>query len=234
MEPREYPSTPSSPLRSEYLTPVAPANRRRISWGAIFAGTLVAIAVQLLLTLLGLAIGAWAINPAAGAEGMQGIGIGAGIWALLSFIIALFSGGWVAGRMSGLGSKLDGLLEGIIVWGAVTVLTFFLLTTTVGRILGGAAGLAGNMLPATAQEQMQNPQDTLRQMQAAIEDPQIQRDADETAKQVGESLARGTAAGSFWAFLALLLGAAAAAFAGRIGSASSIHESDYLSTAEPR
>ncbi len=231
MEPREYPTTPS---RSEFLSPVAPATRRRISWGAIFAGTLVAIAVQLLLTLLGLAIGAWAVNPAAGTQGMQGVGIGAGIWALLSFIIALFCGGWVAGRMSGLGNKLDGLLEGFIVWGAVTVLTFFLLTTTVGHILGGAAGLAGNILPATTQEQLQNPQAALRQMQAAIEDPQIKRNADETTKQVGESLARGTAAGSFWAFLALLLGAAAAAFAGRMGSSSGIQESDFLTTAVPR
>jgi hypothetical protein len=227
MEPREYPSS----ARGEYYAPVEPVthNRRRISWGAIFAGTLVAIATQLLLTLLGLAIGAWAVNPSAGPAGMQGVGMGAGIWALLSFIIALFCGGWVAGRMSGLGNKLDGLLEGVIVWGAVTVLTFFLLTTTVGRILGGAAGLAGNMLP-TAQEQLGNPQDIVRDMQAAIDDPQLQQNAGATATQVGESIAKGTAAGSFWAFLALLLGGLAAAFAGRLGSSSSIHESSHLTT----
>jgi hypothetical protein len=206
MEPREYPSSP----RGEYYAPVEPVthNRRRISWGAIFAGTLVAIATQLLLTLLGLAIGAWAVNPSAGPAGMQGVGMGAGIWALLSFIIALFCGGWVAGRMSGLGNKLDGLL---------------------GRILGGAAGLAGNMLP-TAQEQLGNPQEIVRDMQAAIDDPQLQQNAGATATQVGESIAKGTAAGSFWAFLALLLGGLAAAFAGRLGSSSSIHESSHLTT----
>lgn len=216
---REYSTTTG---RGDYL-PVEPANRRRISWGAIFAGTLVAIAVQLLLTLLGLAIGAWVIEPAAGAQGMQGLGIGAAIWALVSFIIALFAGGWVAGRMAGLGSKLDGLLEGVIVWGAVTVLTFFMLTTAIGRIVGGAAGLAGNMLP-TAQQKIENAQEAVRDIQTAVEDPQVQSQASATAKQVGESVARGTAAGSFWAFLALLLGAIAAAVAGRIGSASGLNE----------
>lgn len=223
MEEREHSRGPAGP---DYGIS-AVANRRRISWGAIFAGTVAAIAVQLLLTLLGVSIGAWAIDPAAGQEGMQGIGIGAGIWALVSFIIALFCGGWIAGRMSGLGSKLDGLLEGFLVWGAVTVLTFSLLTTTIGGIIGGAAGLAGQVV-AVGGEQVEDPQQAVEEFGAAVrdvtEDPQTQQEAEETAQEVGDDVATATAAGSFWAFLALLLGAAAAALAGRLGSASGIRE----------
>lgn len=223
MEEREY---SAGPARTDYGV-ASLANRRRISWGAIIAGTVAALAVQLLLTLLGVSIGAWAIDPAAGSEGMEGIGLGAGIWALVSFIIALFCGGWIAGRMSGLGSKLDGLLEGFLVWGAVTVLTFTLLTTTIGGILGGAAGLAGNALAAGG-EQVDDPQQTIQEFGAAardaLEDPQVQQEAQETTQEVGDDVATATAATSFWAFLALLLGAAAAAVAGRMGSASGLRE----------
>lgn len=207
------------------------SNRRRISWGAILAGTVAAISVQLLLTLLGISIGAWVSDPAAGREGMQGIGIGAGIWALATFIIALFCGGWIAGRMAGVASKLDGMLEGFLVWSAVTALSFMLLTSAIGGILGGAAGLAGNILSA-APEAIENPQQAMRDLGAsareATQDPQTRAQAETTAEQVGTNVAKSTAAGSFWAFLALLLGALVAALAGRMGGASGLRDAGSL------
>lgn len=225
MEEKDY---STGPVRREYEPTVAP-NRRRISWGAIFAGTVSALAVQLMLTLLGTGIGAWAINPSAGADGMNGIGIAAGIWAGVSFIIALFVGGWVAGRMSGLGSKMDGLLEGFLVWGAVTVLTFALVTSAIGNILGGAAGLAGNTL-AMGAEQVQNPKEMVQEFGAAardnLDDPQEIQDAKQAARETGEAVASGTAQTSLWAFGALVLGGAAAAMAGRMGSSSAIKETE--------
>lgn len=230
MQDKEYTTSPS--LVGHGIA--VPENRRRISWGAIFAGTLVAISIQLLLTLLGISIGAWAIDPVAGAQGMRGIGMGAGIWALLSFLIALFIGGWVAGRMAGVGSKLDGLLEGMIVWSAVTVLTFMLVTTTVGRVIGGAAGLAGNTL-TTAGEQLQDSQMMARDLEMTVremaEDEQLRRDTAQTLREVGDDVARATATGSFWAFLALLLGAIVAALGGRLGRASGLDDSRTVENA---
>jgi hypothetical protein len=204
-------------------------NRRRISWGAIFAGTVAAVAVQLLLTLLGISIGAWVANPASGPDNMQGIGIGAGIWALASFILSLFTGGWIAGRMAGLTDKLDGLLEGFLVWSAVTALSFMFLTNTIGGILGGAAGLAGNIIN-TAPEAGVSPQATMRDIQTAVQDPQVRSDVQERAQAVTQDVARSTATGSFWAFLALLLGALAASFAGRIGGASGLRTHSEIRT----
>src|SRR5690606_15487636 len=94
MQEKEYSAgSGATPYRPEAF-----ADRRRISWGAIFAGTVAALSVQLLLTLLGLSIGMWAVDPSAGQQGFQGLGIGAAIWALVSFIIALYVGGWIAGR----------------------------------------------------------------------------------------------------------------------------------------
>jgi hypothetical protein len=56
----------------------------RISWGAIFAGTVVALVAQLLLTMLGLAIGLTIIDPPLGR--LLGRGLASG----------LESGGWSA------------------------------------------------------------------------------------------------------------------------------------------
>src|SRR5438067_6393118 len=38
----------------------------RISWGSIFAGAIIALATQLVLTLIGMAIGLATVNPASG------------------------------------------------------------------------------------------------------------------------------------------------------------------------
>src|SRR5690606_27787185 len=153
------------------------AERRRISWGAILAGAVAALSVQLLLTLLGLSIGLWAVDPAQGQEGFQGLGIGAAIWALITFIIALYVGGWIAGRMSGLGSRFDGLLEGFLVWGLVTVVTFMLLTTAIGGIVGGAAGLAGDALQ-TAGSQVEDPQQMLQEFGSPLREQMEQMQQD--------------------------------------------------------
>lgn len=224
MEEREYTTGPGG---AAYRT-AAIADRRRISWGAIFAGTVAALSVQVLLTLLGLSIGLWVVDPATADQStMQGVGIGAALWALITFIIALYCGGWIAGRMSGLGNRFDGLLEGFMVWGLVTVITFMLLTTAVGGIVGGAAGLAGDALTMAGQ-QTEDPEQAVEEFAApareAAEDPQKQQEVEQKARDVGEDVAEAGAATSFWAFLALLLGAIAAAVAGRQGSASGLRE----------
>lgn len=216
MENRNY-NTPGLAGNSENFT-----YRRRLSWGAIFAGTVTALSVQLLLTLLGISVGLWTM-PAAGSEFMQELGIGAAIWAILSFIIALYCGGWIAGRMSDLRNRLDGMLEGFMVWGVVTVITFMLLTTAIGGIIGGAAGLAGEAL-ALGAEQVDDPEEvideygapTRQALDEALEDVDVREEVEQVA------MAGGTAV--FGAFLSLLLGAVAASFAGRQGSLSGLRE----------
>ena len=121
---------------------------RRISWGAILAGVVIALVVQLLLGILGLGIGASSIDPLSEANPVSGIGIGAGIWFAVSLLIALFAGGYVAGHMAGIQRHQDGLLHGLITWGLTTLLTFYLLTTTVGSLIGGTARALGSGLSA--------------------------------------------------------------------------------------
>ena len=69
-----------------------------ISWSAIFAGVVVAVAVQLVLSMLGVGVGLGLVEPTAGdTPGAGSFGIGAGLWWLISNLLALTAGGYVAG-----------------------------------------------------------------------------------------------------------------------------------------
>lgn len=128
---------------------------RRVSWAAIFGGTFVAFGIQILLVLLGSAIGLAAINPAE--RGMTGITIGSGIWLIISGIIAFFCGSFVVGRLSGEPRNFDRVLNGFVMWGVAVAFTLYLATATAGSIVGGLFGIlsgsgsnAGQVAPAAS------------------------------------------------------------------------------------
>lgn len=116
-----------------------PAAMPRVSWAAIFAGVTVSLVIQLLLGVLGIAIGASTIDPLREQNPTGGLGTGAGIWFVLTGLVSLFAGGWTAGRLAGIPRTIDSSLHGVLTWGIATLLTFYLLTTTVGAVIGGAA-----------------------------------------------------------------------------------------------
>ena len=92
---------------------VSTAALRRISWGAVLAGAVIVIAVQISLSLLGLGIGLSTVDPAAGdTPGATSLGLGAGIWWVVSNLIALVIGGYVAARLSGMPLRGDGIIHG--------------------------------------------------------------------------------------------------------------------------
>ena len=116
----------------------------RISWGAIFAGVVLAIAVQLVLGILGTGIGLTLVDPVEGTTpGSAGFGIGAGLYWIVTTIIALGAGGYAAARVAGVHDRFDGLVHGLVVWGVTLILTLYLLTSAVGGIIGGALRTVG-------------------------------------------------------------------------------------------
>lgn len=121
---------------------------RRISWQAIFGGIIIALAMELLLTVLGASVGSTVgmQNPQDDAT-THAIGIGLGIWFILVSIISLYLGGWVAGRMSGLTRSKEGALHGFVTWGAVTLVGVYLVSATAGSILNMSTRLLGQVLP---------------------------------------------------------------------------------------
>ena len=208
----------------------------RISWGAIFAGAIIALPTQLVLTLIGTAVGLATLNPAAG-QNPTGttFGIGAAVWLVISSLVSLFLGGYVAGR---LGGTFNGWLHGLATWATMTMLTILLLTTAAGGLIGTASGLANfavsnsdrvsrTQLPPAVQQQIDQLTAQARQSadQAATQAQQTtpeQKTAE--ARQVAERAVKGGAVGTGAAALGLILGALAAAFGGKTGERYPIRE----------
>jgi hypothetical protein len=128
-----------------------PAAVRRISWGAIFAGTVIAMVVQVLLGMLGVGIGATTIDPATqGSPSGQAFSMGAAVWWVVSSLVAVFLGAMVAGRLAGMPRRQDGALHGLVTWGFSTLVLFWLLTTTVSGLVGGAMSIVGQSIQTGA------------------------------------------------------------------------------------
>lgn len=117
----------------------------RLSWGAVFAGLVIAVVVQIILSMVGLAIGFGAIEFGPGGT-LQTVGIGAGIWAVLTGLISLFVGGLAAGHFAGILTRMDGVLHGVLVWGLSVIVALWALSAGVATLLGGMFGVAGQTL----------------------------------------------------------------------------------------
>jgi len=122
---------------------------RRISWAAIFGGVILVVAVQLLLSMLGAGIGLGTVNTNAGTTpDASSLGIGAGVWWVISSMIALAFGGYVSAWLAGIELRWDGVLHGLITWGIATLLTIYLLSSAVGGIIGGGFSALGGVASA--------------------------------------------------------------------------------------
>ena len=120
----------------------------RVSWGAVLAGVVTALVVQLLLDMLGIGIGLGTLSATGDNPGATTLSIGAGLWWTLSGIVASFLGGAMAGRLSGRPSASTGGWHGVVAWAATTLVIAYLLTTALGGVLGGAFSVLGNAASA--------------------------------------------------------------------------------------
>ncbi len=118
-----------------------------IRWGAVLAGVAVGISVQLVLTLLGIASGLSMTSVQQG----EAPGTGAMIWAGISMLLSALIGAYVAGRMSGLKRKTDGILHGVVSWAVTTLLFVVLATSAGGSLLAGLFSSLGQGATAMAQ-----------------------------------------------------------------------------------
>ena len=140
-------SAPSNLTTGEVQSPSV----KRISWSAILAGVTVAVAAQLVLSLLGAGIGFGLVDPLAGdTPGAGSFGLGAGLWWLVSNLVALAAGGYTAAWLAGNTLRFDGMLHGLVTWGVTLLLTFYLLTTALGGLIGGAFTMVGGVTSSAA------------------------------------------------------------------------------------
>jgi hypothetical protein len=204
-----------------------PGALSRVSWGAVFAGLVIATALQVVLTVLGAAIGLTALD---GEDSGRAFGVGAGIWALLVPLVTLFVGGMTAGRLANVRDRADGFMHGALVWGLSLLLATYLLGTGASRVLGGTLNLAGNLtggavsaagsvasrsdVDANAVEQARARTEA-EARERGVTEQDVRNQVAEVRESAGEvaDTAQAVAAGGAWlALLALGLSLAAAAF----------------------
>jgi hypothetical protein len=120
----------------------------KVSWGSIFAGTVSALGLWVLLYALGLALGLSSINPQ-DAGSAKSSGIFTGIWSLIAPLIALFVGGIVAGRGSGAQTKSSGGIHGLVMWGLTTLVGLWLVGNLLSSLAGGVLSVGKSAVQAT-------------------------------------------------------------------------------------
>ncbi|MCI0757170.1 tellurite resistance TerB family protein [Teichococcus vastitatis] len=130
----------------------APSLRSRMSWGAVIAGAIVAVTIGLMLNALGAGIGATAVDAAArDTPAASSFGIGAAVWVLISNLIGLAVGGYVAARLSGTADNTDGTLHGLAVWGTTFLISAVLLGNLVAGVTSTAVSGASSLVGSVAQ-----------------------------------------------------------------------------------
>ncbi|KQQ27136.1 PhnA-like protein [Methylobacterium sp. Leaf123] len=185
------------------LSPVAASDTRavllnEVSWGAIFAGAVTALVTQVVLNLVGVGVGLASVGTnAADNPDASTFSLGAGLWFVVSGIVASLAGGLIAGRLSGKSLPGVAALHGLVAWAVTTLVVLYLITSAASGLVGGtlgtvsgALGGAGNLVGGTVQTAAQaaapslskiaNPLDGIEQKvreQSAGQDPQAARDA---------------------------------------------------------
>ncbi|MEL6383503.1 MAG: hypothetical protein AAFQ89_13840 [Cyanobacteria bacterium J06626_18] len=121
----------------------------RVRWGPIFAGIVVSIAAQLVLSTLGASIG---LTAGANGTNADTVGVGVGIWAIISLLVSLFLGSWIMASTCGPMNKKTAMLNGTILWATTLAVSAWLLASGVSGTFGVVASNAGSVV-----DQIQEP-----------------------------------------------------------------------------
>jgi len=208
-------------VRPEDVTSVG----TRISWGAVLAGAVVAMAVYMVLTTLGTAIG-FSIGRDTRVETLAG---GALVWAILTTALALFAGGWTTSQLTAGETKCESMVHGLILWG--TIVAAMLWMTTTGVRSGFNAMLSVAYAGQTAADgDLESGARQLGFTQAQIDEAKakLNRTAEDTRdaandRDTKDSARRGVAMLTWGALFGMLLSMGAAIGGALVGAGPSRH-----------
>jgi hypothetical protein len=121
-----------------------------INWSAIWVGTLAALAIALIVSLAGAALGAHQLGPGGRIASWKDVGFGALVFSVVGAFAAFVVGGWVAGKINGFRRAETDMLHGAIVWLVAVPLLVTFAALGAGTLFGGwYGGLAGTPVWAT-------------------------------------------------------------------------------------
>jgi hypothetical protein len=113
--------------------------RSHVSWGAVIAGSLLSISILVLSASFAYACGV----PAYSGQETTVYGWGAGIWAVVTSIVAFYAGGCLSAYMSASTDYRFHMLHGVLTWSLALPLLLIILSW-------GAMGMRG-VIPGGAQ-----------------------------------------------------------------------------------
>jgi hypothetical protein len=185
----------------------------RVRWSAIVAGLVTAIAMMVLLSVLGAAIGLTAYDRG---DSGRAFGVAAGLWAIISAILSFFAGGYIAARTAGVFGRDNAILNGSLVWATTIPLSVFFLTGGAMSLLGGAAANPDVSRPIMAssmpgQDQTANPNGGMNTGMNTVNNNASQN---QNQEQTQDRAART----AWFTLVSLLLGLGAAALGGHVGA----------------
>lgn len=173
-----------------------------VRWGPIFAGIVVAVVAQLLLSALGGVVAGFSTGEATAGS----IGTGLGIWAVLSLLVSLFLGGWIMATSCGPMKSKTAMLNAIIMWATTLVLSGWLLASGVSGTFGIAAANAGDVIAQVQQSGAVPSQTEVEQATPNVSPQEVDQYA-ATASKAGLSFLIGTLLGLVAALVGATVGA---------------------------
>jgi hypothetical protein len=135
-----------------------------VSWAAIFAGALTAVALSLVLLILGSGLGFAAMSPWSNAGATaSALTLSAIVWLIVMQWASAGVGGYITGRlrMRWLSTHHDEVFfrdtaHGLLTWALASVVTAALFASVMSSIVGGAAHAAGKAATVAAAVHDQN------------------------------------------------------------------------------
>lgn len=186
--------------------------RSRISWPAIVAGAVVAVAFNLVLTLFFASLG---LTVAEAGVRAGVVGTGALIAALVGIVLSLFAGGWVSTQLTAGESERESVLYGILTW--ALVVGFSLAIVGMGARAGYFAIVGGSMIGAQSPDLRERVKAELAtaEQKAEQKKEEMKNDPDAQAKI---DQAQKAAVGASWAALVgIMLSMAASIIGAMVG-----------------
>jgi hypothetical protein len=128
-------------------TNILPPQGPRVRWTGVMSGFFIALGVMMVMGALGLAIGVTAVGDPrqATGEAASGLGIGAGIWAFITVLVAVFLGAMVSTKVTDRPDRPGAVMHGALVWVLFFLFTFWMIANGVSLGLGGLFSAVGGM-----------------------------------------------------------------------------------------
>ena len=175
----------------------------RVSWGAVIAGAVVALAMYTVLALLALAIG---LSTADHLRGRTFTISAAAIGALI-MLFSLFIGGFVASQVTVGEQRREGAVYGVLVWGAMVAILLLAGFGTAGILKPAGPAVSASFSPDRVKQELNLNDEQMQKYSALVQNASADVVPSATPKEA-----------AWWSLLAVALSLLSAVCGGLAGT----------------